>query len=77
MYTLDFTEAELILIMHLFEMYASLYEQGDKQEQWELNRRVTFQTGIYKDRPAEQTYKLMQDMRKRCEQKLRDKEMFY
>ena len=77
MYTLELTEEELDLLSHLFEMYASLYEQGDKQEQWELNRRVTFQTGIYKDRLAEQTYILVQDMRKRCENLLRAKEMFY
>lgn len=77
MYTLELTEEELALVTHIFEMYASLYEQGDKQERWEQNRCVTYQEGIYKDRTPEQTYKLVQDMRKRIEQILRDKEMTY
>ena len=77
MYTLDFTEAELALTTHIFEMYASLYEQGNKQERWEQNRCVTYQIGIEKDRTPEQTYKLVQNMRKRIEQILRAQEMGY
>ena len=77
MYTLELTEEELVIIQCLFEQYTSLYDQGNKQERWEQNRYVTHQTGIEKDRTPEQTYKLVQNMRKRFEGKLRAQEMGY
>ncbi len=75
MYTLELTEEELFLIKLILEYHGASYEQGTVEERYELHRHAS---GLkYLNRTPEQTYKLIQELRKQCESKLRSQEMGY
>ncbi len=75
MYTLELTEEELFLIKLVLEYYGASYEQGTSKERYELHRHTA---GLkYLNRAPEETYILIQQIRKQCENKLRAEDMTY
>jgi hypothetical protein len=82
-YVIHLNEELLKLVNALCQWYSSLHEMGNEEERYALNSRVHH--GILpgidvtnkNKRTPEKTYQLIQEIRKQCEQILRNKEIGY